>query len=281
MEKISDQKAFSGAQQVWRHASKALSCDMRFSVFLPPEEVHGKGPHKVLYWLSGLTCTQDNFTVKAGAQRIAAELGLVTIAPDTSPRGDDVPDLDPKTYDFGKGAGFYLDATEAPWAQHYRMYSYITEELPALVGQHFSVDHDRAGIFGHSMGGHGALTIHLKNRSQFKTCSAFSPIVAPACVPWGVKALSNYLGENRATWAAYDATQLLRDRGASGAHILIDQGAADQFLAEQLRPELFTEAAREAGQKLTLRMHDGYDHSYFFIATFIEDHLRWHDEALG
>ncbi|MEZ5919941.1 MAG: S-formylglutathione hydrolase [Parvularculaceae bacterium] len=281
MEKISDQKAFSGAQQVWRHASKTLSCDMRFSIFLPPEEVHGKGPHKVLYWLSGLTCTEDNFAAKAGAQRIAAELGLAIVAPDTSPRGNDVPDLDPKMYDFGKGAGFYLDATEKPWAEHYRMYSYITEELPVLVGQHFSVDHDRAGIFGHSMGGHGALTIHLKNQNRFKSCSAFSPIVAPASVPWGVKAFSNYLGENRETWAPYDATQLLRDRGASCAHILIDQGAADQFLTEQLRPELFTEAAREAGQKLTLRMHDGYDHSYFFIASFIEGHLRWHDEALG
>lgn len=254
---------------------------MRFSVFTPPREKHGPGPYPTLFWLSGLTCTEENFTVKAGAQRTAAALGLMIVAPDTSPRGDHVPDLEPKTYDFGKAAGFYLDATEPPWAANYRMHSYIAEELPALISAHFPGDAERFGVFGHSMGGHGALTLHLKHPDKFRSCSAFSPIVAPSSVPWGRKAFTHYLGPDEARWAAYDATRLLDDRGASRAHILIDQGTADQFLVEQLRPELFAAAARRAGQELTLRMREGYDHSYFFIASFIDEHLDWHKAALG
>lgn len=280
MEIISSSKSFGGEQAVWKHASAALSCGMRFSVFTPPPEVHGPGPWPTLFWLSGLTCTEDNFTVKAGAQRASAELGLMIIAPDTSPRGDHVPDLDPKTYDFGKGAGFYVDATEAPWSANYRMYSYIADELPALIAAHFPADPERFGVFGHSMGGHGALTVHLKRPDKFRSCSAFSPIVAPSSVPWGQKAFGRYLGAGENRWADYDATRLLALRGPSAAHLLIDQGTSDQFLAEQLRPERFAEAARLAGQTLTLRMQQGYDHSYFFIATFIEDHLRWHKAAL-
>jgi S-formylglutathione hydrolase len=243
--------------------------------------LHGEGPWPTLFWLSGLTCTEDNFTVKAGAQRTAAELGLMIVAPDTSPRGDHVPDLDPKTYDFGKGAGFYLDATEAPWRTNYRMYSYIAQELPALVHTHFPADQTRCGIFGHSMGGHGALTIHLKHPDKFRSCSAFSPIVAPSAVPWGRKAFTHFLGADESRWTDYDATRLLSQKGPSAAHMLVDQGTADPFLEEQLRPHIFAEAARGAGQKLTLRLQAGYDHSYFFIATFIDDHLSWHRAALG
>lgn len=280
LERLSASKSFGGEQSVWKHASSTLACDARFSVFTPPRELHGEGPWPTLFWLSGLTCTEDNFTVKAGAQFAAAEHGLMIVAPDTSPRGDHVPDLEPKTYDFGKGAGFYVDATAAPWSANYRMYSYVAEELPALIAAHFPADPLRTGIFGHSMGGHGALTIHLKHPEKFRSCSAFAPIVALSSVPWGRKAFSHYLGPDEARWAPYDATRLLADRGPSAAHILIDQGTNDQFLVEQLKPELFAEAARVAGQKLTLRMQQGYDHSYFFIATFIDDHLRWHRAAL-
>ncbi len=281
MERVSFSKCFGGEQTVWKHASAALSCDMRVAVFTPPREVHGAGPFPTLFWLSGLTCTEENFTVKAGAQRAAAALGVVMIAPDTSPRGEHVPDLEPKTYDFGKGAGFYLDATEAPWSANYKMHSYIAEELPALIAAHFPADPERFGVFGHSMGGHGALTLHLKHPEKFRSCSAFAPIVAPASVPWGRKAFAHYLGPDEKRWAAYDASQLLADRGPSAAHILIDQGTADPFLAEQLWPELFAEAARRAGQKLTLRMREGYDHSYFFMASFIDEHISWHKAALG
>jgi len=284
MKNLSSKKSFTGIQSVHAHPSNACACDMRFAVFTPPQAQHGAGPFPVLYWLSGLTCTEENFIAKAGAQRVAAELGLVIVAPDTSPRGpdingNDVPDDPDGAYDFGLGAGFYLDATEKPWSVHYKMYSYITAELPKLIEKEFPVDPARAGIFGHSMGGHGALTIHLKNPQQFKTCSAFSPIVAPRGVPWGKKAFSNYLGSDEAAWAAYDATALVQE-SSSGAEILIDQGTADQFLVEQLKPELFAAACQEAGQKLTLRMQDGYDHSYYFIATFMEDHLRWHAARL-
>jgi len=277
MKQLSTNKSFNGTQSVHTHASDACSCDMRFAVFTPP----GKGPFPVLYWLSGLTCTEENFISKAGAQRVAAELGFVIVAPDTSPRGEGVPDDPDGAYDFGVGAGFYLDAIEDPFAQHYKMETYITGELPALIEKEFPVDPNRAGIFGHSMGGHGALTLHLKNQKKFKSCSAFSPIVAPSKVPWGQKALGNYLGDDQGNWASYDATRLLRDHGASDAHILIDQGTADQFLEEQLKPEIFKAAAEETGQVLTLRMQDGYDHSYYFIATFIEDHLHWHAERLA
>ena len=254
---------------------------MRFAVFTPPAEHGGAGPYPTLFWLSGLTCTEENFTVKAGAQRVAAELGMMIVAPDTSPRGDAVPDLDPKTYDFGKGAGFYLDATRAPWSTHYRMYSYIVDELPALIAAHFPFDPARTGISGHSMGGHGALTIHLRNPEKFRSCSAFAPIVAPSLVPWGRKAFANYLGDDESKWGDYDATRLLSDRGATNAHILIEQGTADEYLETQLRPTLFVEAARKAAQKVTVNMRDGYDHYYFFIATFIADHLRWHHRALN
>lgn len=281
MERVSASKSFGGEQSVWKHASAALRCDMRFSLFTPPRAIHGEGPWPTLYWLSGLTCTEENFTVKAGAQRVAAELGLMIVAPDTSPRGPGVPDLDPKTYDFGLGAGFYVDATEAPWATHYRMYSYVTDELPALIAAKFPADKARTGVFGHSMGGHGALVAHLRNPTLFRSCSAFAPIVAPSSVPWGRKAFSHYLGPDETKWAAYDARRLLASVKGGVADILIDQGSADNFLAEQLRPELFAEAARRSGQKLTLRMHDGYDHSYFFIASFIADHLGWHRDALG
>lgn len=277
MNQVSTTKSFNGTQSVLSHASHTCVCDMRFAAFTPS----GKGPFPVLYWLSGLTCTEENFISKSGAQRVAAELGLVIVAPDTSPRGEGVPDDPDGAYDFGLGAGFYVDATEEPWSQHYNMYSYITEELPALIEKEFPVDPERAGIFGHSMGGHGALTIHLKSQKKFKSCSAFSPIVAPSQVPWGQKALGNYLGQDKRKWAPYDATQLLLDHGSSDAHILIDQGTADNFLEEQLKPDLFKAAADEVGQALTLRMQEGCDHSYYFISTFIEDHLRWHHKQLS
>lgn len=266
-------------QGVYAHESVACNCEMKFAVFTPPQEEQDEGSFPVLYWLSGLTCTEENFITKSGFQRVAAELGLVIVAPDTSPRGTSVPDDPEGAYDFGLGAGFYLNATQEPWSKHYQMYDYVTRELPELIEKEFPVDASRAGVFGHSMGGHGALTIHLKNPDKFKTCSAFAPIVAPSQVPWGQKAFSNYLGSNATEWAEYDATELVAKR-PSNAEILIDQGTADNFLAEQLRPELFTAAAQNAGQKLTLRMQDGYDHSYYFIATFIEDHLRWHAERL-
>ena len=275
MEQKSSVKSFGGTQGVYSHASKTLSCDMNFAVYLPK----GKGPFPVLYWLSGLTCTEENFITKAGAQRVASELGLVIVAPDTSPRGEGVPDDPEGAYDFGLGAGFYLNATQEPWSKHYKMYGYITQELPALIEKEFPVDAGRAGVFGHSMGGHGAMTIHLKNPDKFKTCSAFSPIVAPSQVPWGKKAFSNYLGSDESAWAEYDATALVAKQ-PSKAEILIDQGAADNFLVEQLKPQLFANAASKAGQAYVLRMQDGYDHSYYFIASFIEDHLRWHAERL-
>lgn len=275
MEKVSTAKSFGGTQGVYKHASETLSCDMKFAVYTP----EGKGPFPVVYWLSGLTCTEENFITKAGAQRAASELGVVVVVPDTSPRGEGVPDDPDGAYDFGLGAGFYLNATEAPWSTHYRMYDYVTKELPALIAEEFPVDKARAGIFGHSMGGHGAITIHLKNPTKFKTCSAFSPIVAPSQVPWGQKAFSNYLGPNEAAWAEYDATALVAKQ-PSEAEILIDQGAADNFLKEQLKPEIFARAADEVGQKLILRMQQGYDHSYYFIASFMEEHLRWHAERL-
>ena len=275
MKQISAAKCFGGTQAVYAHVSAATGTEMKFSVFTPPENLHGKGPYPTLYWLSGLTCTEENFIIKSGFQRYAAELGLMVVGPDTSPRGEDVPDDSDGAYDFGLAAGFYCNATEKPWSAHYQMYDYVTKELPALVEQEFPTDAGRTGVFGHSMGGHGALTVHLKNPDKFKTCSAFAPIVAPAQVPWGRKAFSNYLGTDEATWSEYDATQLVQNR-PSRAEILIDQGSADVFLDEQLRPDLFADAAKDVGQKLTLRMQDGYDHSFYFIATFLEEHLRWH-----
>lgn len=272
MKTISEQKCFDGVQGVYEHESETCQCPMRFGVFLPPQAKDGAVP--ALTFLSGLTCTEENFIVKAGAQRVAAELGIIIVAPDTSPRGDNVPDAEGE-YDMGKGAGFYVDATEDPWAQHYQMHSYVARELPRLIGENFPVDPARLGILGHSMGGHGALTIHLKHPALYRSVSAFAPIVAPSQVPWGNKAFGQYLGNKAEEWSGYDAVALVQKQ-PSDAHILIDQGDADGFLQEQLRPELFREACEQAGQPLTLRMQPNYDHSYFFIATFIEDHLRWH-----
>jgi len=277
LEQISSSRSFGGLQNVYSHRSDACNGDMRLSIFRPPREVDGEMV-PVVVWLSGLTCTEDNFTVKAGAQRVASELGLLVVAPDTSPRGQDLPGED-DSYDLGTGAGFYLDATQAPWSRAYRMYSYVTREIPEIVKARFHGDCDRMGIMGHSMGGHGALTIHFKNPSLFKTCSAFAPIVAPTQVPWGHKAFSAYLGDDDAAWQEHDACALVRER-PSPASLLVDQGDADPFLAEQLRPQLFQEACTASGQKLEIRMQSGYDHSYFFIASFIEDHLRHHHSAL-
>jgi len=254
---------------------------MTFSIYLPELAYNSNVP--VLYWLSGLTCTDENFVTKSGVQRYAAEYGLAVVAPDTSPRGECVPDDSEAAYDFGLGAGIYLDATQPPWNQHYQMYSYITEELPELINTSFSVNADKKSIFGHSMGGHGALTIYLKNHDKYKSVSAFSPVVAPMQCPWGEKAFSNYLGADRTKWKQYDATELLRqvNKPISRSEILIDQGLADQFLLEQLKPELFEEVATEINYPLKLRHQEGYDHSYYFIATFMHDHIQHHAQYLN
>ncbi len=270
---ISQNKCFGGVQGVYSHASNETGCVMRFGVFLPPQAQ--KAPVPVLYWLSGLTCTEENFIIKAGAQRVAAELGLAVVAPDTSPRGLGLPG-EADSYDFGLGAGFYVDATQAPWARGYRMYSYVSKELPRQIASAFPVDPARAGVFGHSMGGHGALTIAFKNPAYYKSVSAFAPISSPMRCPWGQKALAGYLGTDRTQWREYDATALIADRGWNGPRLLVDQGTNDQFLENQLKPELLKEACEQRGVPLALRMQDGYDHSYFFIASFIEDHLRFH-----
>jgi len=276
MKVISENKIHSGIQAVYEHRSDACDCDMRVAVFTPD----GVENAPALIWLSGLTCTEQNFVTKAGAQRIAAKLSMVIIAPDTSPRGDHVPDTEDR-YDFGKGAGFYLDATVMPWMENFSMETYIRDELTFWIKENLpQVDPQRVGIFGHSMGGHGALTLHLKNPTLFKSCSAFSPIVAPTQVPWGRKAFEGYLGDNESRWANYDATELVMKQ-PSEAHILIDQGTDDEFLKEHLRPELFDIACQKMGQNLTLRMQEGYDHSYYFITSFIEDHIKWHADALS
>lgn len=277
-ETVSQARCFNGTQFVYRHLSQETGTPMRVAVYVPPQAAAGKVP--VVWFLSGLTCTEENFTVKAGAQRVAAELGLILVAPDTSPRGEGVPDDAEGAYDFGLGAGFYVDATEAPWAKNYRMRSYLERELPDLVAQNLPADMERQGITGHSMGGHGALTIALRNPGRFKAVSAFAPIASPMNCPWGEKALSNYIGPDRSTWRAYDACALIED-GARLPGILVDQGTADGFLESQLKPQLLEAACAEAGQPLTLRMQEGYDHSYFFIATFIEDHLRWHAQRFS
>jgi S-formylglutathione hydrolase len=274
---VTQSLSFGGVQSVYTHQSRETGCAMRFGVYLPPQAKAGRVP--ILYWLSGLTCTEENFIVKAGAQRIAAALGLAIVVPDTSPRGLAIPG-EGDSYDFGLGAGFYVDATEAPWSRGYRMYSYITKELPADVAAAFPVDATRAAIFGHSMGGHGALTIALKNPHDYKSVSAFAPIASSIRCPWGEKALTGYLGNDRARWREYDATALIEDRRWAGPQILVDQGTNDPFLENQLKPELLRAACRDFGVPLELRLQDGYDHSYFFIATFIEDHLRFHAENL-
>lgn len=276
MELLEEHRCFEGRQQRWRHDSTVLNCAMTFSIFLPPTADNVKPP--VLYWLSGLTCNDENFTTKAGAQRVAAELGIALVMPDTSPRGDDV--ADDAGYDLGKGAGFYLNATQQPWASHYRMYDYIREELPALIQAQFAVS-DRAAISGHSMGGHGALIMALKNPGMFTSVSAFAPIVNPTQVPWGQKAFSNYLGNDEARWQEWDSCALMQASHAEDAlPTLIDQGDADQFLANQLQPAVLAEVARQKSWPLTLRIQEGHDHSYYFIASYVEDHLRFHAEHL-
>ena len=278
VETLSEHRCFGGVQGFYRHQSAETGTSMRFAVFRPPQAA--ERPTPVVWFLSGLTCTEENFTTKAGAQRIASALGLMLVAPDTSPRGDSVPGDPEGAYDFGFGAGFYVDATVEPYARHYRMYSYVTRELPALVASSFPARMDRQGIMGHSMGGHGALMIALRNPTRFASISAFAPIVAPSEVPWGRKALAGYLGEDRRAWQTYDSCALIRS-GSRVREILVDQGAADKFYAEQLRPERLEHECATAGIPLSLRIHPGYDHSYFFIASFIEDHLRWHYARLN
>ncbi len=278
MEKISEHGCYGGKLSYFKHTSDVLNCDMRFTVFTPPGAVGKKLP--VVTYLAGLTCTEDNFTTKAGAYKAAAECGLILVAPDTSPRGDHVPDEE--SWDFAKGAGFYVDATESPWDKNYQMESYISRELNGLIVDNFPVDGTRQGIFGHSMGGHGALTLYLKHQNIYKSVSAFAPIVAPSQCPWGHKALGNYLGQDPALWSAHDATELMRKSGnvTSRPAILIDQGLDDPFLEAQLKPHLFEEACSAVDQKLILRRHAGYDHGYFFIQTFMEDHIRHHGKIL-
>ncbi|WP_046118270.1 S-formylglutathione hydrolase [Ensifer aridi] len=277
MKVISQNTAFGGMQGVYAHDSAACKGEMTFAVYVPPQAINE--PRPVLWYLSGLTCTHANVMEKGEYRHMASELGLIIVCPDTSPRGPDVPD-ELTNWQMGKGAGFYLDATETPWAEHYQMYTYITEELPALVSQHFRVDMGRQGIFGHSMGGHGAMTIALKNPERFRSCSAFAPIVAPSSADWSVGAFEKYLGADKAAWRKYDACALVED-GARFPEFLIDQGKADGFLENGLRPWLFEEAVKGTEIGLTLRMHERYDHSYYFISTFMDDHLKWHAERLG
>lgn len=275
MERIEQHASFGGRQEVWRHASSSLGTDAKLGVYLPPAALRGE-PCPVLYWLSGLTCTEQNFITKSGVQQHAARHGLIVVAPDTSPRGPGV--ADDAGWDLGQGAGFYLDATQAPWAAHYRMETYLTQELPALLSAHFPVA-ERCGISGHSMGGHGALTLALRHPGRYASVSAFSPIVAPAQVPWGQKAFAAYLGDDPAAWSAHDAVALIAS-ATERLPLLIDQGEADEFLATQLRPELLEAACAASAHPLTLRRQPGHDHSYYFIASFIGDHVAWHARAL-
>ncbi|GAA4329263.1 S-formylglutathione hydrolase [Pigmentiphaga soli] len=279
LELLSEHRCFGGSQRFYRHPSAEIGLPMRFSAFVPSRAAQGRVP--VLFYLAGLTCTEETFMIKAGAQRFAERHGIMLVAPDTSPRGAGIPG-EADSWDFGVGAGFYVDATQAPWAANYRMDSYVTRELFGLATTELPGDAGRAGIFGHSMGGHGALVLALRNRDRYRSVSAFAPIAAPATCPWGHKAFGNYLGPDRDAWEAYDASALMRrSRAPFPGGILVDQGLADGFLAEQLRPEAFEEACRQAGQPLTLRRHEGYDHGYYFISTFIEDHLAFHARALG
>jgi S-formylglutathione hydrolase len=280
---LSSHRSFDGSQKRYRHASKSLNCDMNFSIYLPSQissPLGNRGQVPAVYWLSGLTCTDENFATKAGAQRVAAELGIALVMPDTSPRGEDVADV-ADAYDLGLGASFYVNATEEPWSRHYRMYDYIVDELPALVEQNFPIN-DRRSICGHSMGGHGALMIALRNPLRYRSVSAFSPVVNPTTSPWGKKAFSHYLGDDIKNWWAYDAT-LLIEAALASEHlpILIDQGETDEFLAEQLKTERFIAACEASHYPAQVNMRAGYDHSYFFISTFIESHLHFHAQALS
>ena len=279
IETISEVRSHGGTQGVYRHASSATGTEMTFSVFVPPQPEKGE-PLPVLWYLSGLTCTQANVTEKGEYRAACASQGIIFVAPDTSPRGEGVPDDSAGAWDFGLGAGFYVDASEKPWAANYRMWTYVTEELPALVAEQFPVDLDRQGITGHSMGGHGALTVALRHPGRFRSVSAFAPIVAPGQVPWGEKAFTGYLGQDRTTWRSHDAVALIED-GARLPELLVDVGDADPFLASELRPELLERACAEAGISLTLRRQAGYDHSYYFISTFMADHVAWHAARLN
>ncbi len=275
---VTTQKLFGGHQSQYKHYSDACQCEMTFSIYMPPQAASAAVP--TLYWLSGLTCTDENFVTKAGAQRVAALLGMAIIMPDTSPRGESVSDDPDGAWDFGLGAGFYVNATQAPYRQHYNMYDYIVTELPALINNNFHVDSQKQSISGHSMGGHGALTIALKNPGKYQSVSAFAPICAPNQCQWGQKAFSGYFGQNTSLWHQHDATRLV-ESATERLPILIDQGEDDSFLKDQLHPTLFAEACRRNNHPLELRMQSGYDHSYFFIATFIEDHLNFHARALA
>lgn len=277
MQTVSLNRSFGGTQGVYKHPSQSTKTDMTLSVFVPPHRDGAKLP--VVWYLSGLTCTHANVTEKGEFRAACAELGLIFVAPDTSPRGDDVPGDPHSSYDFGLGAGFYVDATREPYARNYRMWSYVTEELPQLVAKQFPVDPKRQSILGHSMGGHGALTAALRHPDRYRAASAFAPIVAPSQAPWGIKALGGYLGDDKAAWRKHDAVALIED-GARFPELLVDQGEADNFLAEQLRPELLQRACEQAGILLTLRRQPGYDHSYYFISTFMADHLHWHADRL-
>ena len=281
IEILNETNCFGGRIGFYRHTSAVTNCPMRFSVFVPPRPSGDRLP--VVTFLSGLTCTEENFMIKSGAQRVAAELGLMLVSPDTSPRGDDVPDDPDGDYDFGLGAGFYVNATEAPWAKNYQMYDYITSELQDVVFDNFPGDRDRHGLTGHSMGGHGALTIGLRNMHLFRSLSAFAPICTTLHSPWGQKALGFYLGDDTARWHDYDACEVARSTTDTGhySRILVDQGGSDEWLVEQLKPELLEAACASSGLPLELRTHDGYDHGYYFISTFIEDHLRFHAAELG
>jgi S-formylglutathione hydrolase len=276
-EQIGTNQSFGGQQLRYKHQSAVLNCEMTFSIYLPPQAQ--KGPVPVLYWLSGLTCNDENFVQKAGAQQHAAEQGIAIVCPDTSPRGDGVADDPDGAYDMGLGAGFYVNATQQPWAEHYQMYSYILDELPQLINKEFPVDGERISISGHSMGGHGALTIALKNPQRFKSVSAFAPICSPLNCPWGDKVLSNYLGDDRHTWKHYDAVELIK-QAQQHLPVLVDQGTADNFLTEQLKTELLVSAGQVADFPIQIRMQPDYDHSYFFIATFIAEHIKFHARAL-
>ncbi|ANU07075.1 S-formylglutathione hydrolase [Paraurantiacibacter namhicola] len=275
MEHVSTSRCYGGEQEVWKHDSKATGTPMTFAIYIPDHAPGEKLP--VIWWLSGLTCTHENAMIKCEYKQACAQHGVIFVCPDTSPRGEGVPNHE--DYDFGQGAGFYVNATQEPWAEHFRMRDYVEEELPALVAEHFPVDMDRQGISGHSMGGHGALTVSLRNPGRFRSTSAFAPIVSPLNCPWGDKALTGYLGEDRTAWREYDSVALIED-GARLGEVLVDQGTADEWLEGQLKTHLFADACRDAGIDATIRMQEGYDHSYFFVSTFIADHVAWHAERL-